>query len=214
MRNKTQKGFLLINLIFLSTNIFGQTKEWKTEKAKDGKTVVKSAISKRTDERGKAVQLIEYIATTTANVSLSNCISVLKDVTKHKIFIDEKETNLVKAISDSEWIVYYYFNAPWPMADADCVIKMVSSEDPVNTTTTFTLTAAPTLFEKKEVQRITYYNVIYQFKSIGDDKVEMTVSAKISPVVQAPAWLVRGFFPDGPADVLQKILTLAEGSRK
>ena len=194
----------------MNANVFSQTNEWKTEKNKDGKVTVKSNISRRTDEKGDVVQLIAYSATTRERVNISNCISVLKDVSNHKYFLDEKESKMVKTISDNKWVIYYYFDSPWPMPDADCVVHMIFTEDVAKRTATFTLTAAPTLFEKKEIERMTYYNVTYVFKEVGDDEVEMTTTAKVTPVVQAPDWMVRSFFPEGPADILQRILKLAK----
>ena len=82
MKYKLQIGIITLSLILLSTNLFAQTNEWKTEKTEDGKITVKSKISKRTDEMANEVQLIEYIATTTAYVSMASCISVIKDISK------------------------------------------------------------------------------------------------------------------------------------
>lgn len=206
MKHLIKLGFLLLGMIVLTTNLFAQ-KEWKTAKTKDGMTV-KSNISKRTNEKGNEVQLIEYTATATANASLAKCISTLKDVSKHKIIIDEKLSEKVKTISDNECLVYYFFSAPWPLPNSDCVANMVLSEDAIAKTATFTLTAAPTMFEKKKVERMTYYNIIYAFKDLGNGRVEMTTSAKISPLVQVPDWMIGGFFPDGPADVLRRIIKL------
>lgn len=212
MKNKVQIGLIILGMIFLNTNLFAQTIDWKTETTKDGKVTVKSKISKRTDERGNNVQLIEYVATTTASVSMQNCISVVKDVSKHKEFTDDEVSKKVKTISDNECVVYYYTNSPWPMPDSDCVMKMNFSEDETKRMAVFTLTAAPSMFEKKDVERTTCYNVTYAFIDLGNGKVEMTVTGKMSPTVKAPDWMIRAWFPDGPADILRIILKLAKSS--
>ena len=46
-------------------------------------------------------------------------------------------------------------------------------------------------------------------KSQVAGKVEMTVTGEMSPVVQAPNWMLRAWFPEGPADALRVIITLA-----
>lgn len=212
MKYKIQIGLVLLAMIFLNADIVAQVKEWETEITKDGKVTVKSRISERTDEKGDAVQLIEYVATTTASVDMQDCIAVLKDGSKHKEFTDDEVSKTVETLSDNEWIVYYYTNAPWPMPDNDCVAKMILSEDETNKTATFTLTTAPSMFEMKDVKRMTYYNVTYTFKDLGNDKVEMTLTGNSSPVVQAPAWMVSAWFPNGPADILRTILELADNS--
>jgi len=173
---------------------------------------VQSNISNRTDENGDKVQLIEYIATTTASVSMQNCISVLKDVSKHKEFQDDKVSKIVKTISDHEWVVYYYTDAPWPMPNSDTVALMNFSEDATKKTATFTFTAAPSMFEEKGVKRMTYYNVTYAFKDVGNGNVEMTMTSKMSPVIKAPGWMIGRWFPEGPADILRGILKFAKSS--
>lgn len=205
-------GIFISVLIFINTNLFAQQTDWRTEKTEDGKITVTSKISKRTDDIEGEVQLIEYIATTTANVSMHNCISVMKDISKHKEILNEEVSEMVKIISDNEWLIYYYFDAPWPIPNSDCVTKMSFSEDLTNNMATFTITAEPFMYEQKDVKRLTFYNVIYTFKDLGNGNVEMTSTAKLTPVVQAPEWIVREFFPNGPARYLQRLLVLAKNA--
>jgi len=213
MKNKVQIKLIILGIIFLNANIFAQTEEWETEITDDGKITMKYNISERTDENGDEVQLLEYIATTTDSVSMQNCISVIKDVSKHKEFSEGTEVSKkVKTISDNEWIVYYYNDLPWPIPNSDCVMKMNFSEDTTKNMATFTFTAAPSMFEKKDVDRCTYNNGTYVFKNLGNGKVEFTVTGKMSPVFQAPAWMARGWFPDGPAEEIRAILKLAKSN--
>lgn len=205
-------GIIILISIFISTNIFAQSTDWKTEKSEDGKITVVSKISKRIDEEANEVQLIEYIATTTANVSMQSCISIMKDISKHKDILNESVSEIVRIISDNEWLIYYYFDAPWPLPNSDCVSKMNFSEDLSNGMVTFTLTAEPSMYDKKDVKRLSYYNITYTFKDIGNGKVEMTSTAKLTPVIQAPEWIVREFFPNGPARYLQRLLVLAKSA--
>jgi hypothetical protein len=205
-------GIIIVISIFVNTNIFAQASDWKTEKSEDGKITVASKISKRTDEESNEVQLIEYAATTIANVSFQNCIAIMKDISNHKAILNEEISEKLKTLSDNEWLIYYYFDAPWPIPNSDCVSKMNFFEDLNNGTASFTLIAAPSLYEKKDVKRVTYYNVTYTFKDLGEGKVKITSIAKLSPIIQAPDWIVKNFFPDGPARYLQRLLLLAKSA--
>jgi hypothetical protein len=205
-------GIIISISFFINTNAFAQGTEWKTEKSDDGKITVVSKISQRTDEEANEVQLIEYVATTIANVSMQSCISIMKDISKHKEILNEEISEKVKTISDNEWLIYYYFDAPWPLPNSDCVSKMNFSEDVTNGIVTFTLTAEPSMYEKKDVKRLTYYNVTYIFKDIGNGQVEMTSIARLTPVIKVPEWFVRSFFPDGPVRYLQRLLLLAKSA--
>lgn len=205
-------GKLLIGIIltFISSNMFAQKSEWTTEKTEDGTITVTSKISKRTDHIDGEVQLIEYVATTTANVSLQSCISIMKDISKHKEILNEEVSEMIETISDNEWLVYYYFDAPWPIPNSDCVTKMSFSEDLINKSATFTIIAEPSSYGLTNVKRLTYYNIYYTFKDLENGSVEITSTAKLTPAVQAPDWIVKNFFPDGPARYIQRLLLLAK----
>lgn len=214
MKNTIQIVLIMLVSIFLNTQIFAQSKDWNTEKTKDGSVTVQSRISKRTDEEGNTVTLIEYIATTIDSVSMKNCVSVIKDVAKHKEFQSELvESKKVETISDNEWVVYYYADYPWPWPDSDCVAIMKFSEDTTQRKATFTLTGAPAKFEERDVKRMTYFNVTYSFQDLGNDIVKMTLTSKTSPVVYVPTWMLKQFFfPDGPAAYLWGISNLAKNN--
>lgn len=205
-------GILILLFILIGENISAQTVDWITQKTEDGKIIVTSKISKRIDEKANEVQLIEYVATTTANVNMQSCISVMKDISKHKEILNEKVSEVIEKLSDSEWLIYYYFDAPWPIPNSDCVSKMNFSEDISNGIATFTLTAESSMYDIKDVKRLTYYNVTYTFKDIGNGQVEMTSTAQLTPVIQAPEWIVREFFPNGPARYLERLLALAKSA--
>ena len=202
-------GFITACMVFLNTNIFAQTNQWKTAKLDNGKIIVQYNISTRINENGKRVPLIEDSATTTDTLTMQKCIMLMKDVSKHKEFNGDRVSEKVKTISDHEWIVYYYSNNPWPIADSDCVAKMTFSENTTDKTAVFTSVAAPDEFEKRKVRRMTYYNVTCTFKDLGDGNVEITITAKTSPV-KVPRLLIRSAFPEAPAEALRKIVKLAK----
>lgn len=210
MKNTLQTGFFILCMIFKITNILAQTEEWKTAKLDDGKITVQYNISTRTDEKGDEVPLIEYIAKTTDSVSMRKCISLMKDVSKHKEFTGDNVSEKVQTISENEWVVYYYSNSPWPLPDNDCVQKMTISEDTTEKTALFTFIAAPTMFDKKNVKRITYQDTTYAFKDLGNGKVEVTTTMKITPPMKVPHWMIKANFPGEPAKVVRKFVKLAK----
>jgi hypothetical protein len=143
---------------------------------------------------------------------MQNLIAVLKDVSKHKDFQDDKESRIVQTLSENEWIVYYYTEVPWPFSDSDCVAKMTFSEDTTEKTAMFTFAAAPDMFEKQKVKRMTYYDMTYAFKEVGSGNVEITVTAQMSPVESVPRWMIKAAFPDVAVDVVRKLVQFAKES--
>jgi hypothetical protein len=210
MKHTLKTELLMLNSILLSFNILAQDKDWKTAKSDYGKITVNYKISTRTDENGKKVPLIEDMTTTTDSLSMQNCISLMKDVSKHKEFTDDYTSEKVKTISDNEWVVYYYSKNPWPIANSDCVSKMTFSENMTEKTATFKFTAAPNEFKKGKVKRMTCYNVTYSFKDLGNGKVEITITGKSTPPVKVPLWIIRSAFPGVPVTALRKFVKLAK----
>jgi len=207
--NLRRQVLVLLTTLLLNTAGFTQSAAWITEKSKDGTVTVQSCVSKRKDAQGHSHTWMEYVATTTANVRVSACVTVLKDIARHKDFLDAKSSRQLSILATDSWLVYYYFHLPWPMPDSDCVARMQISEDEVTKTVTFTLTAAPALFEKKAVDRITQYNLTYQFKDLGNNQAALTITSSVLPTAQVPVWVMRNFFPEGPAEVLHKLVRMA-----
>lgn len=205
-------GIIVSILILFSAETFAQSGEWKTETTKDKLVTVRSRVSKKTDENGKARQLIEFVATTTSDVDIQSLITLLKRVEKHKEFNDDAESKLVNKISENEWIIYYYSNVPWPIADFDAVYRMIMSED--KDAATFTLTTEPTLYEKTKAARLSYSDIKYEFKNLGNGSVKITLSNSTCPTTEVPGWLIRKNFPSGPASIFKKMIKLAKTGNK
>ncbi|KAB1157793.1 SRPBCC family protein [Flavobacterium luteum] len=190
-------------------NSFAQTTEWKTESVDKGKITVKSKISKRTNDE-TTLPLIEYIVTTTESVSFQKCILTMKDVSKHNQFLDLKSSFIVNKNNDKEYVVYYCFNAPWPFSPTDCVAKMTFDDYKVSKIAVFTLKEAPLLYKATDYKRFNFYNVVYTFKDLGNGKVEITLTAKMSPPVSVPLWLIRNGFPEIGSDIVRKFVKLVK----
>ncbi|MFH2112966.1 MAG: hypothetical protein ABIJ86_00500 [Spirochaetota bacterium] len=180
--------------------------EWKSSVLDKGKVSVQYRISERVTGDGVKVPLIEDVTTTIADISLQSCISLMMDVTRHRDFMGDFSSEVVKVLSDNEWIVYYYTRNPWPVPDSDCVAVMAFSGDVTQGTAVFKLTAAPDLMENKKVGRMSLYNIVYSFKDMGDGTVEITVTGKTSPPVEAPLWMIKSAFPGMPADGIRKFV--------
>ncbi len=87
---------------------------------------------------------------------------------------------------------------------------MSFSEDAAENTAVFTLTAIPSLLEKKDAKRLTYSFETYTFKDLGNGYVEVTVALKRSPPYKVPLWIIQLAFPGAAADTLRKIVKLTK----
>jgi hypothetical protein len=205
---KSKIALLILFLIFLNLLAMAQDKQWKSKTVNRGKISVRYCISERTDENGKNVPLIEDETSTIENADFKSCIDILKNISKHKEFTGDFISTTVRTLSDHEWIIYYYSKNPWPIANSDCVAKMVFSEDKKEKTAVFTLVAKPGEYEQKGVRRMAYFNVTYTFRNIGEGKVAITITGNSSPPVKVPLWIIKSAFPGEPVKAMRKLVKI------
>jgi hypothetical protein len=208
MKYITHTGFIVSTMLCLGSNITAQEKEWKTVTTDGGKITVKYCISQQTDERGKKITTIEDHTRIVDSLGMNNCISLMKNISRHKEFTGDCISEMVKAVSDSECLIYYYSDNPWPIANSDCVALMTFAENKAENTAVFTLTAEPSGYKKVSVNRMIRYNVTYSFKDLGNGQVEITVTGKTSPPVKVPLFIIKLAFPEAPASALRKFVKL------
>ena len=181
---------------------------WITRTLDDGKITVRYKFTEKIDEEGKEMVLIEDMTTTVAELEYEKCIAFMKDIERHKEFTGDYISKNVKKVSDTEWIVYYYSRNPWPVANTDCVARMVLTEDKESKRAVFQLSAAPDQYEMGEVARMTIYNVSFTFWDKGEGQVEIIEKGRTSPAVKVPQWLIKSAFPKVPADAMRNLVRL------
>ncbi len=201
----------LIILLLITINLSAQENEWSTELSEDGKTEIVYAIYDSVNVGGDDVKFIEYTAKTTTTASLEKCAEVFNNPDMHKKFYEYTEkSDKIKNVSESEWIIYYYYTPPWPIADSDCVSKITEKRDSINNKIIFTSFSESSLLEMKDVTRSELNNITFTFTQINDSEVEIFIKAKLIPAVSAPKWMMSSWFPDGPAKTLKRFKQLAE----
>jgi len=203
--------FLVIQfaVYFLPVSIApGQSPEWDEQTSENGQVKITSRIRDIENRSGKEKMLIEYKATAIINNSLNDCIRLMKNIPKHKEFLERTDVSeVVKTISENEWLIYYYYTSPWPLPDSDCVLKMTQKD--MKDMITFIGVSVPDMFELRDVRRMQTNDITYIFKELEPDVVEMTMISKFSPVISAPKWMVNTWFPEGPARVLDRFTEMA-----
>ena len=196
---KRIKYIRTVVILLTSINAFAQSRNYKTKTAKDGRTTVKYELVK--EEEGTHFY---YVAQTTANITLDELDTYFSNTNNHKKFLKRTPvTQEIKKISGKEWLAYYYFDAPWPMADSDIVIKIdrVKKDDIL----IFTATAVSNDYKQEDVKRMANYKVVYEFKKVYPDITKITYTADYVPVGYVPNLLAKMWFPEGPANIVNSI---------
>lgn len=189
----------MLLLFATAYNSSSQENNWTTKITKDGKTTVKYNIEKV----GEGTYF-HYTAQGNVSATLDELDVYFSNSDNHKNFLENTpKSEEVEKISDDEWIIYYYFDAPWPMADNDVVAKIIRVKE--DNKLIFTASAIANDYKKTKINRITTYQFVYEFEKVDDKTTKTTISADYIPAVSVPKFLIKTWFPEGPAKIVSKL---------
>jgi hypothetical protein len=210
MIERVKTGLIVLCILLLNLSIRAQSPDWKKETTKDGKVSVSYNFTEGVDQNGKKYNMLEYEAVTTANASLGKCREVMMDETKHMEFMEgTQDVKRVMDLPGGEWVTYYFLNSRWPMPDSDVITRYRLEEDPSGKRFILTGTPAPDLYPEGDVPRMKHNLTKYTFTDLGNGKIELVMYSQSIPLVSVPKWLIATWIPDGPADMLNGIIRLA-----
>jgi hypothetical protein len=211
------KNTSLLCLVFFLISTFAlhaQEEEWKTKVTKDGLTTVKYRVFNQVDEEGEKSQIIEFEARTTTKASLEECVLTMRTDANHvEIMEGTEEARRIKDLPGGEWLTYYYYKPPWPMPASDVITRYKLEEDPGQRKAILSGTPAPDMYPKGELPRMENNHTKYTFTDLGEE-VEIVMYSWSIPLIKAPNWLAKTWFPNGPAEMVQGIARFAEENGK
>jgi ribosome-associated toxin RatA of RatAB toxin-antitoxin module len=146
-----KKQFLLF-IAFVSLVSFRhpqvQSDEWVYEREKKGIKVF--------TKKSRWGRLRDSKATMIVPISTEKAMHVLTDFDNYKTWFPRcSKSRLVAKLSSNEMIVHLHFNAPWPVKDRDCVMRVRVERDPKSNVITITEISEPKyLREEADVVRI------------------------------------------------------------
>jgi len=185
--------------------------------SKDGRVEVESRIQNRPGPGGKDIQVMDYVATMQSDAHLRDVMAVLKDVSLHGTLIEEKTTRVERRLSENQWLIYYFFDMPWPLADSDMAAVMTYVELPNNAAgapgAEIHIKSAPNKLPLRGVNRMAHYEVRYTARTLANKRLELVQTSNVAPSFEVPEFMIRSYFPEGPAGVLRRLEKLAKARR-
>jgi len=211
MKNNIKAGIAVLCVLLWSPDIKAQKEGWKQDKTRDGKVLVYYNFLEKIDENGKKFNVLEFEAVTIVAVNAESCLAVLKDDSRHKDFMEDAEhTERIKDLSEDEWLSYYKLKKRWPMPETDVVTRYKLERKPENTSFILTGYPAPDMYPEQGVKRMQESFSRYTITDLGNGQCEVTMYSKSVPVASIPKMLLKTWVPNGPADIVNGIVRLAQ----
>jgi hypothetical protein len=211
MKITVKTGIAILCALLLSPDIKAQKEAWKQDMTKDGKVLVSYNFLEKIDEDGKKFNVLEFEAVTRAAVSVESCLAVLQDDSRHKEFMEDAEhTMRIKDLSEDEWLSYYKLKSRWPMPDTDVVTRYKLELEPDNRSFILTGYPAPDMYPEQGLKRMQESFSRYTISDLGNGQTEVTMYSKSVPVASIPKMLLKTWIPNGPANMVNGIVRLAQ----
>ena len=184
---------LLVAVLFLTS--FRQTtlpmNEWVYEREKKGIKVF--------TKKSKWGRLRDSKAQMVVPTSVDEVVKFLTDFDNYPNWFPRcKKARVVARLNDNEFIAYLLFNAPWPVADRDCVIRVKVEKDAKTNAVTITQTSEPKCVARQdECFRIEQLVSIWKMVP-KDGGTEITNEYASNPGGNIPDWLINTQSVDNP----------------
>ena len=109
-----------------------------------------------------------------------------------------KKAKIVARLNENEFIAYLVFNAPWPVADRDCVMRVKVETDAKTGAVTLTETSEPKCVARQaECFRIEQLVSVWKMVP-KDGGTEITNEYASNPGGNIPDWLINTQSVDNP----------------
>ncbi len=177
-------SILFLALISLASFKKQTSDEWVYEQEKKGIKVF--------TKKGKWGRLRDSKATMLLNSKPEQILATLTDFANYKVWFPRcSKSRLVARPAENEYIVQLYFNAPWPVKDRDCVIRVKVQKDAATGAIIISQTSEPKYVrEESDVVRIQQIQSVWKLipRSGGTEVINEYSS---NPGGNIPDWMTN-----------------------
>lgn len=194
------RTFLLLTLAILSLASFKKQQdgnEWVYEQSKKG---IKVFTKKSKWGHLRDARAVMQVAKTPEEM-----LKMLTDFNNYHTWMPRcSKSRLVARLSDSEFIVHLHFEAPWPVKDRDCVVRVKVTKDNSGAIT-ITQTSEPK-YLKAENDVVRIEQLVSTWKLIPrNGGTEIVNEYASNPGGNIPDWMVNTESVDQPMQTFENL---------
>lgn len=192
---------ILIEFLFINIVLLGQEKtNWKQVKESDN---IKAYVQKLHSSQLKKVKV-----ETILDATLSELVSIIKDVDNHNNWVYYIErSEIIEKTDDFHWKYYGYSNPPWPVSNRDFITEVTLEQNEQDSSIIITSEAIPDyLPTTKGCVRIPYLSSVWYLVPLRNDSIfiSLEIVADIGGLI--PIWLVNMAITQGPLITIKGML--------
>jgi len=119
-------------------------------------------------------------------------------------------TDVLKGNTDSLFIIYSYYDLPWPFSDRDAITELRIDFDTSNRIVVNSVSGETLMPELKNVIRLKGFEEKFLLEEIDGNNTRFVMEGKYIPGGLVPNWMIDRAVKYGPYDVLMKVKILVE----
>jgi len=157
-------------------------------------------------------QILEYKANVTVNAPISKVLPLFEDEKQiHRWYFQCVLSKLVEHDGPKDEIIYLILHMPWPLSSRDFVFRRTKSIDK-DGVISYTLTALPDRLPLvKGMVRVQSIKSVWIFKSLPNDRTEVSFQQHTDPAGSIPASLINKMVENTPFYSLKNFRRLVTG---
>lgn len=193
--------YFLVLFVAIANISYSQT-NWELTKDQNG---IKIYTAKDPSSKFKSLKV-----EATFQGTLQKLVNILMNVDQTKGWVyGTKDSYIIKKISPAEILYYSETALPWPVSNRDVPIKMQLNLDQKNNSLRVNANGIPNAIpEKKGIVRIPYFNALWDVKSDGKNRLNITYVLKMDPGGSVPAGVTNMFISKGPYETFNNLAGL------
>lgn len=195
---------------FLFAQSGGKEVVWEKE-YDENNIIVLTSYPEITLANGEMGTLVKWKLTATKKIDYQKCVKTIMNVKLHKKLFLHCEESKILSSTDSSYLVYYYYDNPWPAPNMDNIRTTIFKKDSVNKIFIYEQISTPDKYEKQDVERLKISNIKYRLEKLKNGYTKFYIEEMFLPQ-GAPMFLVKSFFPEGPVDFLERIIEISSES--
>jgi len=158
-------------------------------------------------------EILEYKADVIVNASISKVLPLFEDEKQiHRWYFQCVLSKLVEHDGPKNEIIYLILHMPWPLSSRDFVFRRTKSIDK-DGVISYTLTALPDRLPLvKGMVRVQSISSVWSFKSLPNDRTEVSFQQHTDPAGNIPASLINKLVANTPFFSLKSFRRLVTGT--